>query len=113
MKAIKGTDRGYHNRINHGDWSCYGDKQERKERRKLFKSVRHKLLMHIPLTEEEEEFRRMYDINESTRMACTGYPLPSHWKHGKWIPNQIWKVMKYSKRHFHDRVDYDLNKEYL
>lgn len=110
---MKGTDRGYHNRINHGDWRHYGDKQERKERRKLFKSVRHKLLMHIPLTAEEDEFRRQYNIEENTRMACTGYPLPSGQAHGKWVPNRIWAVRKYWERHYRDRVDYQLNKEYL
>lgn len=104
MKAEKRKDKGYHNRINHGSWSHYGDKTERKERRKLFKSIRHKLLMRIPLNEEEEAFRQRYNIDENTKMSCTGYPLPSGWTHGKWIPNQIWKVRKYYKRHFINKV---------
>ena len=47
-------------------------KDERKERRKMFKSVRHKLLMHIPLTDEEEAFRERYGIEANTKMLYNG-----------------------------------------
>lgn len=47
-------------------------KDERKERRRLFKSVRHKLLMHIPLTDEEEAFRERYGIEVNTKMSYDG-----------------------------------------
>ena len=83
MRTIKDV-KGIHNRINHGKWYNYGDKDERKQRRKLFKSVRHKLLMRITLTEEEEKFRNLHDIDENTKMAYTGYPLPKYDAHGKY-----------------------------
>jgi hypothetical protein len=83
MKTLK-TPKGIHNRIHHGKWYNYGDKTERKERRKLFKGIRHKLLMRIPLTEEEEKFRNLHYIDENTKMAYTGYPLPKYDAHGKY-----------------------------
>lgn len=73
MRTIKDT-KGIHNRIRHGSWSRYGTKEERKERRKLFKRVRHKLLMHIPLNEQEESFRNQWQIDEKTKMDCRGLP---------------------------------------
>lgn len=83
MRTIKDV-KGIHNRINHGKWENYGDKDERKQRRKLFKSVRHKLLMRIPLDVEEEKFRALHGIEENTKMAYTGYPLPKYDAHGKY-----------------------------
>ena len=50
----------------------FDGKDERKERRRLFKSVRHKLLMRIPLTDEEEALRERYDIDEHTQMTHDG-----------------------------------------
>lgn len=71
MRTIK-TPKGLHNRLHHGLWSQFGTKEERKERRRLFKSVRHKLLFHIPLTDEEENFRASRNINEHSLMRFDG-----------------------------------------
>ena len=70
MKTIK-TPKGMHNRPYHGSW-CFYDKEERKRRRKLFKAVRHKLLFHIPLTEEEIEFQNENGITENSKMTFEG-----------------------------------------
>lgn len=74
MKTIK-TPKGTHNRISHGSWKKYGRKEERKANRALFKSVRHKLLMQIPLTDEEEAYRNRWGIEAHTPMRCDGTPL--------------------------------------
>lgn len=71
MKTKK-DKRGLHKRNGELCGNFFEGKDERKERRRLFKSVRHKLLMHIPLTEEEEAFREMYDIDEHTQMTNDG-----------------------------------------
>lgn len=89
MMTIKDM-KGLHNRINHGSWGMYGTKEERKERRRLFKAVRHKLLMCIPLSEEEERFRSRWNIEVDTCMDCRGLPGSS----GKWRCVQIWKLRK-------------------
>lgn len=70
MKTIK-TPKNIHNRPAHGEWNYY-DKETRKQCRKLFKSVRHKLLFRIPLTDEEEEYRRKHNIKEDTKMTFEG-----------------------------------------
>ena len=74
MKTIK-TPKGTHNRCNHGSWDKYGTKEERKANRRLFKSIRHKLLMCIPLTAEETNYRKQYKIEVNTPMRCDGRPL--------------------------------------
>lgn len=72
MKAIKDKRRD-HNRPYEGEWCYRGDKDERKERRKMFKSVRHKLLMRIPLTDEENDFKLQNHIYEDSKMTFDGY----------------------------------------
>lgn len=53
-KKPKNKNRRYtHNRPYYGRW-WESDKETRKASRKLMKLLRHKLLFHIPLTEEEE-----------------------------------------------------------
>lgn len=71
MKAKKDNKRSH--RMN-GELcgNFFDEKNERKERRRLFKSVRHKLLMHISLTDEEEAFRERYNIDEHTQMTHDG-----------------------------------------
>lgn len=71
MKAKK-DKRGCHRRNGELCGNFFEGKDERKERRRLFKSVRHKLLMHIPLTDEEEAFRDRYGIEENTKMLYNG-----------------------------------------
>ena len=39
----------------YGKWYDYGTKKDKKERRKNIKAIRHKLLMHIPLSDSEKE----------------------------------------------------------
>lgn len=80
MKTIK-TPKGMHNRWPYGPW-YYGDKNERKYYRKLFKAVRHKLLFQIPLSDEEEEYRKKYDITPNTKMSFEGTPqwMDKSWK---------------------------------
>jgi hypothetical protein len=70
MKTIK-TPKNIHNRPSYGEWN-YSDKETRKRCRKLFKAVRHKLLFHIPLSDEEEEYRRKHNIKEDTKMTFEG-----------------------------------------
>ena len=70
MKTIK-TPKCMHNRPGYDPW-CYYGKEERKHRRKLFKAVRHKLLFHIPLTEEEKEFQNANGITENSKMSFEG-----------------------------------------
>lgn len=72
MKAIK-DKKGTHNGPYEGKIIRYGTKDERKERRKRFKAVRHKLKMRIPLTEEEEKLKIAHDIQEDTPMTSEGY----------------------------------------
>lgn len=91
MRTIKDT-KGLHNRISHGSWNGYGTKEERKDRRRMFKAVRHKLLMCIPLSGEEERFRNTWKIESDTRMDCCGYP--TYRQSGKWGCQQIWKLRK-------------------
>lgn len=79
MRTIKDT-KGIHNRTPHGSWGVYGNKEERKRQRKLFKSVRHKLQMCAPLTDEEEAFRQTWAIEKDSKMSCTGFPLVVSWK---------------------------------
>ena len=64
--------RGFHKRNSELCMNFFDTKEVRKERRRLFKSVRHKLLMHIPLTDEEEALRERYDIDEHTHMTHDG-----------------------------------------
>ena len=71
MKTMK-DKRGCHKRNGELCTNFFDTKEVRKERRKMFKSVRHKLLMHIPLTEEEEAYREKYDIDEHTQMTYDG-----------------------------------------
>lgn len=71
MKAIK-DKKGTHNRGYGGPIYEYYTKEERKERRKMFKSVRHKLKMQIPLTAEEEEYRIAHRINSDSKMTYDG-----------------------------------------
>lgn len=73
MKTKK-DKRGCHNRNGELCTNFFDTKEVRKARRKMFKSVRHKLMMRIPLTEEEEAFREMYDIDEHTQMRYNGKP---------------------------------------
>lgn len=75
MRTIK-TPKNIHNRPTHGEWNYY-DKETRKRRRKLFKSIRHKLLFHIPLTDDEEKYRKRYGIEENTKMTFEGTPVHS------------------------------------
>ena len=74
MKTMK-TPKGCHNRRHHGSWSIYGTKEERKANRRLFKAVRHKLLMCIPLTEEEQAYKEKEGIEVNTPMRCDGRSL--------------------------------------
>lgn len=80
MKTIK-TPKGIHNRMPYGPWH-YSDKNERKYYRKLFKAVRHKLLFQIPLSDEEEEYRKKYNITPDTKMSFEGIPqwMDKSWK---------------------------------
>ena len=52
MNTMK-DKRGCHNMNGELCTNFFDTKEVRKEQRKMFKSVRHKLLIHIPLTEEE------------------------------------------------------------
>ena len=52
MLTIK-NKKGVHNRPAYGPWYERYDKDERKARRKLIKAIRHKLLFHIELTDDE------------------------------------------------------------
>lgn len=71
MKTMK-DKRGCHKRNGELCTNFFDTKEVRKERRKIFKSVRHKLLMHIQLTEEEEAYKEKYDIEENTKMSYDG-----------------------------------------
>lgn len=42
----------------------WGTKEERKQYRKMLKVIRHKTMMHIPLSEEEIEFNSKQICNE-------------------------------------------------
>lgn len=90
MKTIK-TPKRIHNRRPYGPWNDYGDKDERKYNRKLFKTVRHKLLFQIPLSDEEEEYRKKYNITPNLKMSFEGTP--------QWM-DKSWKQidMEYRKR---------------
>lgn len=54
QKPKNKNSRYTHNRPYHGCWWDYG-KEYRKAARKRMKALRHKLLFHIPLTDEEKE----------------------------------------------------------
>lgn len=71
MKAKK-DKRGCHRMNGELCGNFFEGKDERKERRKMFKSVRHKLLMHIPLTDDEEAYREKYGIEANTKMSYDG-----------------------------------------
>ena len=71
MKTKK-DKRGCHRMNGELCGNFFEGKDERKERRRLFKSVRHKLLMHIPLTEEEEAYMEKYGIEVNTKMLYDG-----------------------------------------
>lgn len=92
MKTIK-TPKGIHNRTPHGPWDYIWDKNERKQRRKLFKAVRHKLLFHIPLSAEEEEYRQRYNITPDTKMSFEGDPqwMTKSWKTIRMINRKKYK----------------------
>ena len=71
MNTMK-DNRGCH-KMNGELCAIFFDTKEiRKERRKMFKSVRHKLLMHIPLTEEEETYKEKDGIEANTKMSYDG-----------------------------------------
>lgn len=90
IKTIK-TPKGIHNRRPYEPWNDYGDKDERKYNRKLFKAVRHKLLFQIPLSDEEEEYRKKYDITPNLKMSFEGTP---QWMYKSWKQIQ----MEYRKK---------------
>lgn len=71
MKTMK-DKRGFHKMNGELCTNFFDTKEVRKERSKMFKSVRHKLLMHIPLTEEEEAYREKYDIEANSKMSYSG-----------------------------------------
>ena len=71
MNTMK-DKRGCHKRNGELCTNFFDTKEVRKERRKMFKSVRHKLLMCIPLTEEEEAYREKYGIEANTKMSYDG-----------------------------------------
>lgn len=72
MRALK-DKRGIHNRPYTGEWISYRDKEERKHHRRMFKAVRHKLLMCIPLTDEEDLYRIKWGINADSKMDYEGF----------------------------------------
>ena len=71
MKTMKDKS-GCHKMNGELCTNFFDTKEVRKEKRKMFKSVRHKLLMHIPLTEEEEAYREKCGIEANTKMSYDG-----------------------------------------
>ena len=67
----KKEKRGCHKMNGELCKNFFDTKEVRKYQRKMFKSVRHKLLMHIPLT-EEEAYRKKYGIEANTKMLYDG-----------------------------------------
>lgn len=83
MKTIKNT-KGVHNRPLHGPWYEMYTKDERKERRKKFKAIRHKLLFNIPLTEEELLYQKKLGIDVNSKMNRNGSVKYNN-KTDKWV----------------------------
>lgn len=94
MLTIK-NKKGVHNRPAYGPWNERYNKDERKVRRKLIKAIRHKLLFHIELTNDESEYQKRYHIDVDTKMDYQGDVKHSS-KTDKWVSDG-----KYIYRH-HD-----------
>ena len=98
MKTIKNT-KGVHNRPLHGPWYEMYNKDERKERRRKFKAIRHKLLFNIPLTEDELLYQKKLGIDVNSKMNRNGSVKYDN-KTDKW-------VMEGGKVYYH----HDITKE--
>ena len=83
MLTIK-NKKGVHNRPAYGPWYERYNKDERKVRRKLIKAIRHKLLFHIELTNDESEYQKRYHIDIDTKMDYQGNVKHSS-KTDKWV----------------------------
>ncbi len=66
MKTIK-TKKYTHSNEN-APYTHDGTKEERKEGRKLIKSIRHKLLMNIPLTNIEQYLVNEFNISKDYKL---------------------------------------------
>lgn len=66
MKTIK-TKKYTHSNEN-TPYTHDGTKEERKEGRKLMKSIRHKLLMNIPLTDTEQHLADEFHISKDYKL---------------------------------------------
>lgn len=99
MKTFKDSKRT-HNRPVYGELYPYsGDK----ERRKLMKALRHKLLFHIPLTEDEQ------DIVDKTGLTATSQlDNQGNVKHGKY--SSKWRWMNPKEQRLHDIKQAELEK---
>ena len=77
-KKPKNKNRRYtHNRPYHGCW-WETDKESRKAARKSMKALRHKLLFHIPLTDEEKKIVEMTHLTAETGIDHTGHPCSEY-----------------------------------
>ena len=66
MKAIK-TPKYQHSN-NGTPYEHLGNKDERKEARKFVKSLRHKLLLNIPLSEAEKSIVEEFEITKDYKL---------------------------------------------
>lgn len=87
MKAIK-TPKYKHSN-NGTPYEHLGNKDERKEARKFVKSLRHKLLLNIPLSEVEksivEEFNITKDYKLDTNYDVIVYREFKNYDNERWV----------------------------
>lgn len=75
-KIINKNKKRTHNRPFYGPfwWVERLSKEEAKQNRKYMKGIRHKLLFHIPLTEDEQKTVDEYGLTSRTGLNREGFP---------------------------------------